>query len=131
MVVVGKGGRLGCHPERSEGSARMRPSAMYVYILSSRTRRLYVGVTSDLIRRVWQHRDGTIRGFTRKYSVNRLVYFEPSDQPMLAIRREKEIKTWARVKKLALVESMNPGWVDYSEHWFVSARQADPSLRSG
>jgi putative endonuclease len=109
----------------------MRPSAVYVYILSSRTRRLYVGVTSDLIRRVWQHRDGTIRGFTRKYSVNRLVYFEPSDQPMLAIRREKQIKTWARVKKLALVESMNPGWVDYSEHWFVSARQADPSLRSG
>jgi putative endonuclease len=104
---------------------------MYVYVLSSKTRRLYVGVTNDLIRRVWQHRDGTIRGFTRKYSINRLVYYESFNDPIVAIRREKEIKSWARVKKLALVESMNPTWIDYGEDWFPSARRADPSLRSG
>ncbi len=122
---------IACHPERSEGSARMRSKAMYVYVLASKTRRLYVGVTNDLIRRISQHRDGTIRGFTSKYTINRLVYYEPLDDPMLAIRREKQIKSWARVKKLALVESMNPGWVDYAEHWFESAKRADPSLRSG
>jgi putative endonuclease len=67
----------------------MRSDAMYVYLLASKTRRLYVGVTNDLIRRVWQHRDETIRGFTRKYTINRLVYYESFDDPMLAIRREK------------------------------------------
>jgi putative endonuclease len=122
---------LACHPERSEGPARMRPAAMYVYVLSSRTRRLYVGVTNDLVRRVWQHRDGTVRGFTRKYSIDRLVYYEPFNDPIVAIRREKQIKSWSRVKKLALVESMNPSWIDCAEHWFPSARPADPSLRSG
>ena len=109
----------------------MRPAAMCVYVLSSKTCQLYVGVTNDLIRRVWQHRDGTIRGFTRKYSINRLVYYESFNDPIVAIRREKQIKSWARVKKLALVESMNPTWIDYREDWFPSARRADPSLRSG
>jgi putative endonuclease len=109
----------------------MRPAAMYVYVLSSRTRRLYVGVTNDLVRRVWQHRDGTVRGFTRKYSIDRLVYYEPFNDPIVAIRREKQIKSWSRVKKLALVESMNPSWIDCAEHWFPIARPADPSLRSG
>jgi putative endonuclease len=109
----------------------MRPAAMYVYLLSSTTRRLYVGVSNDLSRRVWQHRDGTIRGFTRKYSITRLVYYESFSDPAVAIRREKQIKSWSRVKKLALVASMNPSWIDYAEHWFPSARRADPSLRSG
>ena len=119
------------HPERSEGSARMRPKAMYVYVLASATRRLYVGVTNNLIRRVWQHRCGAIPGLTKKYSISRLVYFESFDDPMVAIRREKQLKSWARVKKLALVESMNAGWTDYAEDWFASAGRADPSLRSG
>jgi putative endonuclease len=109
----------------------MRPKAMYVYILASRTRRLYVGVTNDLVRRVWQHRSGMVPGFTKKYSVTRLVYFESFDDPMVAIRREKQLKGWARVKKLALVESMNPVSGDYAEDWFANARRADPSLRSG
>jgi putative endonuclease len=87
---------------------------MYVYVLSSRTRR-----------------DGTIRGSTHKYSIDRLVYYESFSDPTVAIRREKQIKTWSRVKKLALVESMNPAWIDYAEDWFPSARRADPSLRSG
>ena len=87
----------------------MRPAAMYLYVLSSRTRRLYVGVTNDLVRRVWRHRDGTIRGFTGA-----------------AIRREKQIKSWARVKKLALVESMNPSWIDYADHWFPALAGSIP-----
>ncbi len=109
----------------------MRPTAMYVYVLASKTRRLYVGVTNDLVRRVWQHRTGAVPGFTWKYSITRLVYFESFDDPMVAIRREKQLKSWARVKKLALVESMNPDWTDCAEDWFANARRADPSLRSG
>ncbi len=109
----------------------MRSKAMHVYVLASVTRRLYVGVTNNLVRRVWQHRSGDIPGFTKKYSISRLVYFESFDDPMVAIRREKQLKAWARVKKLALVESMNPGWADYAEDWFMNARRADPSLRSG
>jgi putative endonuclease len=109
----------------------VRPKAMYVYVLASVTRRLYVGVTNDLARRVWQHRSGAVPGFTKKYSVTRLVYFESFDDPILAIRREKQLKSWARVKKLALVESMNPAWTDYAEDWFAIARRPDPSLRSG
>ena len=109
----------------------MHPKAMYVYVLASVTRRLYVGVTNDLVRRMWQHRSGAIPGFTKKYSVGRLVYFESFDDPTVAIRREKQLKSWARVKKLALVESMNPAWSDYAEDWFANARRADPSLRSG
>ena len=109
----------------------MRQKAMYVYILASATRRLYVGVTNDLVRRVWQHRTGAIRGFTKKYSVTRLVYFESFDHPIVAIRREKQLKSYARVKKVALVESTNPDWGDYAGDWFTNARRADPSLRSG
>ena len=109
----------------------MRHKAMYAYVLASVTRRLYVGVTNDLVRRVWQHRTGAIPGFTRKYSITRLVYFESFDDPMVAIKREKQLKSWARVKKLTLVESMNPSWMDRAEDWFENARRADPSLRSG
>ncbi len=109
----------------------MRSKGMYVYVLASVTRRLYVGVTTDLVRRVWQHRSGTIPGFTKKYSVTRLVYFEPFADPIVAIMREKQLKGWARVKKLALVESMNPSWADYAEDWFTNARRADPSRRTG
>jgi putative endonuclease len=109
----------------------MRPKAMYVYILASNTKRLYVGVTNDLVRRVWQHRTGAIPGFTKKYSIYQLVYFESFDDPMVAIRREKQIKSWSRVKKLALVASANPDWLDRAGDWFESAGRADPSLRSG
>jgi len=109
----------------------MRPRTIYVYVLASATRRLYVGVTNDLVRRAWQHRTGALPGFTRKYSISRLVYFETFSDPALAIKREKQLKSWARVKKLALVESMNPAWKDYAEDWFANANRADPSLRSG
>ena len=106
-------------PSESEGSAGMHFKAMYVYLLASKTRCLYVGVTNDLVRRVWQHRARAVPGFTKKYSVTRLVYYEAFSDPAVAIRREKQLKSWARVKKLALVESMNPAWVDYAEDWFT------------
>ncbi len=74
---------------------------MFVYILPGRTRRLYVGVTNDLVRRVHEHKNHSIPGFTRRYNLDRLVYFEACAGPTQAISREKQIKDYARVKKLA------------------------------
>jgi len=90
---------------------------MFVYILASRTLRLYVGVTNDLIRRVHEHKSGAMPGFTRRYGINRLVYFESFSEPMQAIAREKQIKDYTRVKKLAMISSMNPAWNDLAELW--------------
>jgi len=83
------------HPERSEGSARMHSSEMFVYVLASRTKRLYVGVTNDLVRRVWEHRFGPYAGFTRKYSITKLVYFETFKYPGDAIRRKSRSRVGA------------------------------------
>ena len=85
----------------------------YVYILSSkRNGTLYVGVTSDLARRVWQHKTDAIPGFTRKYQIHRLVYFEAFDEIKDAIVREKRIKEWKWAWKISLIESRNPEWRD-------------------
>ncbi len=84
----------------------------YVYILSSRSRTLYVGVTNKLLRRVEEHRDGVFDGFTSKYRIHRLVYFEPFKYIGNAIAREKAIKGWLRIKKVALIEAENPTWED-------------------
>jgi putative endonuclease len=120
------------HPERSEGSRGFVGSnRMFVYILASRTRCLYVGVTNDLVRRVYEHREGLLPGFTKRYGVRRLVYFEAFGDPEAAIRREKQIKGYARAKNLALVSSSNPEWHDLAEQWFANASPPDPSLRSG
>jgi len=104
---------------------------MFVYILASKTCRLYVGVTSQLVRRVWEHKTGVVAGFTRRYGIDRLVYYEVIREAATAIQREKQIKSYARVKKLALIASMNPNWADLAAHWFDNDRRADPSLRSG
>jgi putative endonuclease len=104
---------------------------MFVYIVTSRTRRLYVGVTNNLARRLWEHRNGLIPGFTKRYGINRLAYFEQFEGPESAIHREKQIKSYARVKKLALIGSMNPEWRDLAEPWFADVSLPDPSLRSG
>ena len=88
----------------------------YVYILSSKTRRLYVGVTNDLQQRVEQHREGDVSGFTSRYNVTRLVYYESTNDVTTAIEREKQIKGWLRCKKIALIESVNPTWQDLSVH---------------
>ena len=89
----------------------------YVYILTNKPRgTLYVGVTNDLVRRVYQHREGTIAGFTKRYGLKQLVYFDKHDTPTLSIQREKNIKHWSRLWKLDLINSSNPQWRDlYSD----------------
>ena len=109
----------------------VRSHAMFVYILASKTRRLYVGVTNDLARRAWEHRTGALPGFTSRYGIHRLVYFEMIGGPAQAIAREKQIKDYARVKKIAMIDSVNPDWNDLAEVWFADVSRDDPSLRSG
>ena len=89
----------------------------WVYILASRPGgTLYVGVTNNLIRRVYEHREGLAPGFTKRYGVKKLVYFEQYDEPSLAIQREKNIKHWSREWKIDLIISVNPDWRDlYNE----------------
>ncbi len=87
-----------------------------VYILASRSRRIYVGVTGNLTSRLLAHRNGC-SAFTAKYLINRLVFVETTTDVRAAIRREKQIKGWTRAKKVALIESMNPTWEDLSVAW--------------
>ncbi|NEW91742.1 GIY-YIG nuclease family protein [Rhodopseudomonas sp. BR0M22] len=90
--------------------------AYYVYLVASRKDgALYVGVTNDLVRRVYEHRTKAVPGFTSKYNIARLVWFEIHDDPISAITREKEIKKWRRAWKVALIERDNPGWEDLFE----------------
>jgi putative endonuclease len=90
----------------------------FVYILASRSRVLYAGVTNDLVRRVWQHKTSQIAGFTTRYRIDRLVHFEETSDVTAAIVREKQIKAWSRAKKVALTESANPMWDDLSNGWY-------------
>ena len=91
----------------------MRPS---IYMMASgRNGTIYVGVTSDLPRRAWEHREGTINGFTTRYGCKLLVWFETADTMDVAIAREKQIKAGSRAKKVALIEAMNPLWNDLYE----------------
>lgn len=85
----------------------------YAYILASRPNgTLYVGVTNDLVRRVWEHRTDAVEGFTRKHGIHTLVYFEAFDDARSAIEREKKLKRWRRDWKLALIAEGNPDWRD-------------------
>ena len=85
----------------------------HIYILASkRNGTLYVGMTSDLIKRVWEHKNHLVDGFTKKYEVNKLVYFEEHDHPRQAIAREKQLKKWNRAWKIRLIEKSNPDWLD-------------------
>ena len=103
-----------------------------VYIMASRSLNFYVGVTSDLIRRTAEHKFGSIPGFTKHYKIHRLVYVESFSDVRYAITREKQIKSWRREKKIALIKERNPAWADLAEGWFSEkGRTADPSLRSG
>jgi putative endonuclease len=98
----------------------------YVYLLTNWNNQvIYVGVTNDLVRRLFEHKTKQVKGFTEKYNVNRLVYYEVTSDIHAAIMREKEIKKWRREKKNQLVITMNPEWKDLSEEWGV-----DFSLRS-
>ncbi|EHR05092.1 GIY-YIG nuclease family protein [Bradyrhizobium sp. WSM471] len=90
--------------------------AYYVYILASRRDgAIYVGVTNDLIRRVYEHQIKAVPGFTAKYNITRLVWFETYDDPVSAITREKELKKWKRAWKIQLIEKDNPNWDDRYE----------------
>ena len=87
-----------------------------VYILASkRNGTLYIGVTSDLAKRVWQHKNDVVDGFTKRYSVHQLVWYELHETMESAIKREKALKNWQRVWKLELIENSNPSWQDLSE----------------
>ena len=105
----------------------------FVYILASRSRVLYTGVTRDLCRRVGQHRLGEIPGFTRRYQITRLVFFEETPSARSAFERERQIKGWKRDKKIRVIETLNAAWEDLADAWFLSpgTRSVDPSLRSG
>jgi putative endonuclease len=101
----------------------------YVYIMASKSRVLYTGITNDIYRRSFEHKHDLTPGFTRDYRVHRLVYFESFKYVGNAIAREKRIKGWLRKKKIALIEAVNPTWEDLSADWHYET--AGPSLRSG
>jgi len=89
----------------------------HVYMLANKGRMLYTGITNDLERRVWEHKNHQTAGYTKKYDITRLVYYESTTDVLSAITREKQIKGWLRKRKRALIESMNPDWQDLSEDW--------------
>ena len=96
-------------------SVRWRPlRTYYVYIMTNRTRRLYIGVTNDLIRRVYEHKHRLVSGFTSKYFLGRLVYLEETDHLSAAVARGQELKGWRRSKKIALIQKVNPHCSDLS-----------------
>ena len=93
-----------------------RVSECYVYILASKKNgTLYIGLTRDLVQRVWQHKNNLVESFTSKYHVHSLVYYEIHDEVMEAARRERRLKNWKRLWKLNLIEGFNPGWKDLYE----------------
>ena len=101
----------------------MATNRYYVYMVASRSRTLYTGLTNSIGRRIWEHKQELVPGFTKKYTVHRLVYFEVYDDVKRAIEREKEIKAWRREKKVELVNSVNPTWHDLAEAWYQPANQ--------
>ena len=86
----------------------------YVYIAANRSKTLYIGVASDLVRRIWEHKNKVVKGFTEQYNINNLVYVEQTNSANDAIAREKQLKGWLRKKKVELIESVNPRWEDLS-----------------
>jgi len=90
----------------------------YVYIATNRSRTLYIGVTNNLERRMWEHKQKDGSGFAARYNITRLVYYEESTDIRDAIAREKQLKHWRREKKVWLIERDNPEWRDLSEDWY-------------
>ena len=89
----------------------------YTYIVASRSHNFYIGMTSDLMKRIWQHKEGVFEGYSKIYKCNRLVWFERCPSVLDAITREKQLKGWGREKKISLIERENPTWIDLSEGW--------------
>lgn len=105
---------------------RLLPMKQYfVYFMSNKSRRLYVGITSKLFKRVFEHKNRILAGFTARYKFDTLVYFEEYSQVTTAIAREKEIKGWRREKKLNLILADNPDWADLSAEW-----EEDPAWKA-
>ena len=90
----------------------------YVYIMTNGVRTLYIGVTNDLMRRVFEHKEKLVEGFTKKYNITMLIYYEATSDVQAAIAREKQLKSWRRSKKISLIESSNPQWKDFSLEWY-------------
>lgn len=103
--------------ELQERDLQLRQKTYYVYIMASRSLNLYTGITNSIFRRALQHKRGEIDGFTKRYNINRLVFYEVFHQVGNAIAREKQIKSWTRAKRLALIQSKNPTWQDLAEGW--------------
>ena len=101
----------------------------FVYIMTNFRGTLYAGVTNDLTRRVYEHQNKLVDGFTKRYNISQLVYYETTEDVNSARAREKQIKGWRRSKKVALVESSNPFWVDLAEGWYDGPASPDPSSR--
>ncbi len=99
-----------------------------MYIMTNNSGTLYVGVTNKLERRVYEHKQGVHSGFTKRYKLTRLVYYESTPDVREAIQREKAIKGWVRRKKITLIALMNPYWKDLSELWIAEGRDPSPPL---
>jgi putative endonuclease len=94
----------------------------FVYIVTSRSHNLYTGLTNNLERRIIEHREGLVPGFTKRYRIYRLVHYEVFGNIRTAIAREKQIKAWTRKKRIALIEATNPTWVDLAESLFPKCK---------
>jgi putative endonuclease len=90
----------------------------YVYIMTNRSKTLYISITSKLRQRIFQHKTGAFKGFTSDYKIDRLVYWEQFKNVNTAIAREKQLKGWRRIKKIQLIVSMNPTWNDLASEWY-------------
>ena len=102
----------------------------WVYVVASRSGTLYIGVTNNIERRMAEHKARAVEGFSSKYHCDRLVYYEAFDDVHKAIGREKQLKGWRREKKIALIESSNPRWVDLAEKWGAEMAFAGQSIPS-
>lgn len=107
----------------------MRDHQYSVYIMSSNSGTLYIGMTNSIYRRTLQHKSETIEGFASKYHCIRLVHYESFDDVHRAIGREKELKGWTRAKKIVLIETRNPRWADLAEHWGEQMLFAGESMK--
>lgn len=105
----------------------MHEEYYFTYIVASRSLTLYIGMTGDLRKRVFEHKRKLHEGFSATYNCNRLVWFERFGDPRNAIRREKQLKGWIREKKIALITKSNPTWIDLSEEWHTHEQLEQPT----
>ncbi|MBI3589092.1 MAG: GIY-YIG nuclease family protein [Candidatus Liptonbacteria bacterium] len=97
----------------------MQSRQYFVYIMASLTGTLYIGVTNDLQKRVYQHKNNLVEGFTKRYQCHKLIYFEETSDVESAIAREKQLKRWNRAKKEFLIKTINPHWKDLNKDWIL------------